>query len=381
MVGNGLVFEMYRDGVLESDDEVAVLQGDPPDYQPLTVSLIDMRLAVAQAQRTGCITTEQAAIFTSVSEALPYSTRSWQAVGSAIASTAPSHRAAFQRLASFIRTEPTASSVKTADAVNTLTRLDILTARAPNTRPDWTLSDDWRNRHLFDWQADLTGPRSGTLYVSDGAVIRYQQIYHPDFPLMWTRFGLRSIARSQDAEAAGLTQEGDGCRHLDLEDLTDGALESVARYGIEIESLTAAQIGEWLTVEEAARLSVGDAAVRVLIRSFRPPRGVYDLTIELPQLLTEKSARRAVAESGIVNERVEDCGPKLSMEHLKPSALREHLATVWQVSSTDPDALQAHARDRGFGSLSEALEAVRPYFLLEHARRLAMAHANVHGDE
>ena len=47
MVGIGRVFRWYRDGVLEGDDEVALLHLDRDfDYRPLTIALIEIRWAL-----------------------------------------------------------------------------------------------------------------------------------------------------------------------------------------------------------------------------------------------------------------------------------------------------------------------------------------------
>ena len=54
MVGVGRVFQMYRDGVIEGDDEVALVF-DPDDLTPLSEPLVNIRHFLAEAERRGII--------------------------------------------------------------------------------------------------------------------------------------------------------------------------------------------------------------------------------------------------------------------------------------------------------------------------------------
>jgi hypothetical protein len=57
MEGVGQIFEAYRDGVMEDDDEVAVTHGPPETgYACLSVAMVNIRKTLAQAQLEGIIT-------------------------------------------------------------------------------------------------------------------------------------------------------------------------------------------------------------------------------------------------------------------------------------------------------------------------------------
>ncbi len=57
MVGIGRIFEMYRDGLLEDDHEVAVLHGPAElDFIPLTEPLVNLRASLQEASRSGVLT-------------------------------------------------------------------------------------------------------------------------------------------------------------------------------------------------------------------------------------------------------------------------------------------------------------------------------------
>src|ERR1700687_1751155 len=54
MTGVGAIFEAYRDGLLEDDDEVAVAHGLAEDgYRPLSEAMVNIRATLAAAEAAG----------------------------------------------------------------------------------------------------------------------------------------------------------------------------------------------------------------------------------------------------------------------------------------------------------------------------------------
>lgn len=54
MIGVGRIFEEYRDGILQDDDEVAVLHSPAElGFQPLSEPMVSIRATVAEAQTAG----------------------------------------------------------------------------------------------------------------------------------------------------------------------------------------------------------------------------------------------------------------------------------------------------------------------------------------
>ena len=58
MIGVGRVYEWYRDGVIESDDEVAV-STNPDTFEPISVPLVNMREILKAALASGIISEEE----------------------------------------------------------------------------------------------------------------------------------------------------------------------------------------------------------------------------------------------------------------------------------------------------------------------------------
>ncbi|MBB4682897.1 TfuA-like protein [Amycolatopsis jiangsuensis] len=337
MLGRGVVFEQYRDGVLEGDDEVAVMHGEAPEYRKLTVALVAVRHAAEAARRAGVFSAAAARSVVEGAESCHYTERTWQALEAGNEDVA--------RLRAFLARDARAADVKAADTLDTLTA--IARGELPPADPGrWAENDDWRNRFITEWQTDFAvEPVEGT-DVSVGATIRYQQLHLDDFPVRWRRYVLGHLAGPGPAD-----------------ELPARALRIAARHGLTPETLTAGQLGHWLTPDEVAALPREEALLRLLTRSYQPQCPVSDLARAEPGVAADPVARRAVAEAEVVNAEVASWASGQHVGQLKPAVLTGHLATVWGVPPDDAPTLLAAARDRGFGSLGDAVEAVRPFFL------------------
>jgi hypothetical protein len=78
MVGVGEIFERFRRGEYERDDEVAVIHGDAASgYRAMSVALVDIRATLDRAEREGVIDAELARRLLDDSKAAFYSERTW----------------------------------------------------------------------------------------------------------------------------------------------------------------------------------------------------------------------------------------------------------------------------------------------------------------
>jgi hypothetical protein len=77
MVGMGQVFEAYLSGVLEDDDEVAIIHGPAElGYPPLSEAMVDIRATLAAAQAAGVVSSSLARLTADYAKALHYPHRS-----------------------------------------------------------------------------------------------------------------------------------------------------------------------------------------------------------------------------------------------------------------------------------------------------------------
>jgi len=81
MVGVGAIFEGYRDGTIEDDDEVAVVHGPPElGYVQLTEAMVNIRATIGKAIATGVVPPATGAALIEVAKSLYYKNRSYDRV-------------------------------------------------------------------------------------------------------------------------------------------------------------------------------------------------------------------------------------------------------------------------------------------------------------
>jgi len=81
MVGVGRIFGWYRDGVIDGDDEVALLHVGPEfDHHPLTLPLVNVRRAAELATQAGAITKRESSLLVAAAAGIFYKKRTWPAV-------------------------------------------------------------------------------------------------------------------------------------------------------------------------------------------------------------------------------------------------------------------------------------------------------------
>ncbi|MFM6007980.1 MAG: TfuA-like protein, partial [Sphaerospermopsis kisseleviana] len=78
MVGYGKVFEWYRDGVIEGDDEVALIHGiEESNFIAMSEPLVNIRYTLLKCVEENCLTVEQAEDFIAEAKQLYYPQRSY----------------------------------------------------------------------------------------------------------------------------------------------------------------------------------------------------------------------------------------------------------------------------------------------------------------
>lgn len=346
MIGNGVVYRMYRDGVLDADEEVAVAHTPGPEYRSFTVPTVVIRHAVGMAVQAGVLDHVDATAIIDIARDINYTERSWQAIERAVSGD-DSMAAALARLREFVDSHEEATDIKVSDTLDTLGRIANGELRSDRSLVESWASGEWCNRYLNEWRSEFSISAVDEVEVGHGAILRYQQLYRSDFPEHWKRFALSRIAGAEVVEP----------------DLVGRALAKAARSGLDSTAMTDERLRYWLTEREIADLSADDMLVRVLVRSYRPLNPTRDLLDDQPDLIEDDAARRMVAEAMVVNAEVASWGTKHTVDHLKLATLQAHLAQIWQIEDADTAAMLAAARDRGFESVEAAIDAARMFYL------------------
>jgi hypothetical protein len=80
MVGVGLIFRLFRFGLLQSDDEVAVATNPSDSYSALSVALVNVRYATNRARLAGLIDTAAVAGIRGAAAQMYFADRTWPAI-------------------------------------------------------------------------------------------------------------------------------------------------------------------------------------------------------------------------------------------------------------------------------------------------------------
>ncbi|MDD5472806.1 MAG: TfuA-related McrA-glycine thioamidation protein [Candidatus Methanoperedens sp.] len=123
MIGVGKIYEMYKNKILESDDEVAVTF-DAETLEPLSVPLVNVRMTVEQAQVMGILTKEQASAVVEITRKVFYPERNYRDITSECVKKGIIVDSEKERLFDFFRKHEV--DVKRQDAVLVLEKIKEL---------------------------------------------------------------------------------------------------------------------------------------------------------------------------------------------------------------------------------------------------------------
>jgi len=99
MVGVGRIFGWYRDGIIDGDDEVALLHAGPElEFRPLTLPLVTVRATGELARARRIVTVREQSALVSAAAGIFYQERTWKAVLAGASPLRPRTRAALQEL-------------------------------------------------------------------------------------------------------------------------------------------------------------------------------------------------------------------------------------------------------------------------------------------
>lgn len=152
MRGIGQIYAWYREGVLEDDDEVALVHGPvETGYLPLSEPMVNVRATCTAAQAAGVLGGEDTHALIAVAKSLHYRDRNWKAIFKSLSEDAE-RGDRWKPVRQWVRTG--AVDQKRADALELLAAIagsgmEAVEEGGPSFRFEWT--DLWE-RALQDWE-------------------------------------------------------------------------------------------------------------------------------------------------------------------------------------------------------------------------------------
>lgn len=344
MVGIGRIYRALRSGLLDADDDVAVLQ--QPEGRPLTQALVNLRAAFEHAADAGRITEPEAQALTENARQLPYGQRTRTALG----------RLMTDRGAGDVYARAdiwgcgTPHDLKREDAE---TALRVLAkgqfTTEETTAPGWA-EEPWQTSFVRYWSAAFAPVTdSGLPFLP---LLQHQQLYDPAFPRRWRAHVLSRLAAADGQHAA-----------------QEGAVEDfAARRGLALADLTGEQLAYWLTAYERSHADPGEQLIRLVVRSARLDDAwpVYPVSRAEagPLFDAGRPTEDHVLHALRTNAAALAEHPAHSTAHLSAGRITAHLLGHWSLpADAGIDEHDAAARDRGLRSFTAAVETDRTFYL------------------
>lgn len=348
MRGVGEVFELYCSGVIDGDDEVAVIHttGDE-EYRALSEPLVSIRVAIGEAARDGAISAATAATLLRIAKALPFRLRSRRMLVLRAREELPGE--VVDRFDAWYSGH--ARDLKAVDAVAMLT---LAASGDPALRPHGPQDRPITNpltTHVANWTDRFRGQPVGETWVADSDVASAIMLLHPGYPGLHRRDVLSNLV--------GLPADAPG--------LEPAAVADAARHGLDGQALS--ETGAWLSPRESRELAdprfAGEAVIRVLVRAF----GTVSETAKTLRCVravaddrTRGWARRMAAEAIMANEllpRATRPG-RLDRLHYRDEVVDQSFAALWGVEIED---LLEAVWDRGFDSMYTFRRIAEPFVM------------------
>jgi hypothetical protein len=335
MRGVGRIFEAYRDGTFEDDDEVAVVHGPAEiDYTPASEPMVNIRATLAAAEAARILSVSPRRALESFGKSLYFADRSWNALLTA----SPSHGVSENELTSLRDWLPSGRVDQ-----KRLDSLEMITAMKEWLDGDRAFRPPYRFEWTYLWDEFVAGAaRIGTSSsVSAQAVLDELRIEGPDaYARVEARALLKMIA------SRGAARPSDPPRE---------ALRAIfAEVRASLGLFARTDLDRWIAENE-----LDDATLERLIKNeaaLKALRGHIGPSIEC-YLLDElrlcgayvRLARRAKDKREAINQTVSSGDP--------PIGLATVVHRIWyfekRLGRPTPDDIDAFARGLGFRNIRQ----------------------------
>lgn len=353
MQGVGQIFEWYRDGTLEDDDEVAVLHGpQETGYVALSEPMVNIRASLNKARDRQIVTSTSHRRLMSLAKGLFYQERSWQAVFDA-AEYESIPRSELAELRRWLQDE--GIDLKRLDALKMLSAMQDLPAQDLGHRSvpyhfEWT--EMWDDAVHFS-AAARSGVEDGTGAVPQDLVLDEVKLDSEAFQRIRTAAVLRLLAQRESDR-----------RRLPVDPAV--LRDSASRFRMENRLLDRAALDRWLDENDLdqqafERLMTDQARLNTLEALIEPALDQHllaelRLSGDYPRLVERARAKHGMlAGLGFDDPDPQDVG--VSILALRSWYFESRLGRAM------PEDMDAFAQELGFANRTEFDRALLKEYL------------------
>lgn len=365
MRGVGSVYDLYANGVITADDEVAVMHADADSgYRTTNEALVTVRQAAQRAREREILTLEEEQSLLRAAKGLFFADRTYPRVIESARSAGLSANAA----AGFADYVATASEdVKRQDAELLLDELrhrladsEARSDSVPPQRPKTATRQVPRmemTSFLLRWMRATPHGSVDGVAVSDMAALTACQLFADDYPGFHYRAVLRELVRGELGAAAPDDED-------DLAVWEHLACKAAARRGLIVEGASEVPDTLHAWVGETPRDGAVEPVIaRALVRSYRwapNVRPVEPLVDALAGTDAWTMGQRQAARATRLNEQIAAMKPSFNVHYISDEKLQGWLKERWGTTK-----LRFSMLDRGFASNTDLRARAAEFLALD----------------
>jgi hypothetical protein len=329
MQGVGVVYELYRAGVFDGDDAVAVAHEDGAPYSSLSVPLVNLHVAAQAASTAGVLRVSDINNVVSALRSEYYPARTQARVLQIL------RQAGWPELAEWyerqVADDPYVFDQKRRDCLLAVDAAHHLVAAGAVGRVTGAEDADWKTMFLRTWGNYFVGMTGDPPL---GRRLAYQQIFNPGYAHVWERYLEETYRRDHQGSTGELAHslEDSYSRQIGV----TGFPPSVAR-----------EKKDWLYDFICPMPDLTDPFEVELLLSAEEPSDVEAVALHLRWLQEFSSRNAGPLHQGISNVLSEDASKIL-------------LCSIWKISSEE---LSREYRSRGIPNIKTAVRILQPFIV------------------
>ncbi len=350
MRGFGQIFEAYRDGKIEGDDEVAVLHTTKDmGYATLTEALVNIRHACACAVEAGMISDATGYTIVETATDLPFHQRSYQNISKHTIEKGLSQQE-FNKLLTFVHQNH--PNLKQQDALKLLQALHTRPAKPLETSFEWHATS-----HGQSWSINEQGSYvNNEQWIYDTDVLTAYQLFSKNYPGIHHHILLEQLASIAAQSIAIPLVDNDPMRIV--------AQYIAVRSNLCYEEELPESLSRWLRFEEQ-QLSRQEQLAKIAVRLWFDPRGFNWRGILIEHLKTSglfDPLQKLVLAVHTFNKKLWGQDAVARCYTIRPEFVSTWFKQRWKIAEAD---LAYALLDRGFSDVADFFNRACFFYLFD----------------
>ena len=364
MRGFGTIFQAYRSGEIDGDDEVAILHApEDMDYMKMTEALVNIRYACQAAVSDGLLSPEDSHLIIDTAAALPFFERSYLRIWQKVTEKGLSS-SIIDTLRPFVLQKRL--DLKRKDALEMVQAL-----QTPPQDPFVCTFELHETALLRDWRIQEHGLFVREQWIADEMLLQAYQVFGEDYAHVHYQLLTAQLTElaTQDLNAQRLSDDGtlpeSQSKHVELI-----AQYLSQQYGFSLVDSLPESAQRWLRPSELS-LTIAEQLTLLGVRLWHSSSGASWQDSVIKHLRTNAffpSLVKIVYQTHQVCDKLQEQQGETIMARLFPEKVYAWLMQRWHVSE---DEFDIAVLDHGFSSRTECWLATSQFYLYDKYGRNA----------